>query len=60
MTRTLARLTSLFIGILFFQCSFQGQEFTRMEIGVNTSILPHNRLSSLTDSGLGGRATYNF
>jgi len=60
MPRTLARLTSLFIGILFFQCPFQGQEFTRMEIGVNTSILPHNRLSSLTDSGLGGRATYNF
>jgi hypothetical protein len=60
MLRTLARLISLSIAILFFGCPAQGQEFTRMEIGVNTSILLHNRLSSLTDTGLGGRATYNF
>jgi hypothetical protein len=60
MLRTLARLTSLFIGILVLQCQAHGQQFTRLEIGANTSILPHNRLSSFTDSGLGGRATFNF
>jgi hypothetical protein len=37
-----------------------GQEFTRAEIGVNTSVLYSNRLLTSTDHGIGGRFTYNF
>jgi hypothetical protein len=37
-----------------------GQQFTRTEIGAQTSILFQNRFLSLTDVGLGGRFTYNF
>jgi hypothetical protein len=36
------------------------QDFTRAEIGAETSILFKNRLFSLTDIGFGGRFTYNF
>jgi hypothetical protein len=37
-----------------------GQQFTRAEIGAQTSILFQNRIFSLTDVGVGGRFTYNF
>lgn len=37
-----------------------GQQFTKTEIGVQTSVLFQNRFLSLTDAGLGGRFTYNF
>ncbi|MBZ5494359.1 MAG: hypothetical protein LAO76_25825 [Acidobacteriia bacterium] len=36
------------------------QEFTRAEIGAETSILFQNRIFSLTDVGMGERFTYNF
>jgi hypothetical protein len=44
-------------------CSFgttAAQEFTRTELGLNSSTLFHNRVNSKTDSGLGGRFTYNM
>jgi len=36
------------------------QEFTRTEIGLESSTLFHNRGNIKTDSGLGGRFTYNL
>ncbi|MGH9564753.1 MAG: hypothetical protein ACRD4I_02110 [Candidatus Angelobacter sp.] len=36
------------------------QQFTRAEIGVNTSFLHPNRFLPLTDTGFGGRFTYNL
>lgn len=36
------------------------QEYTKAEIGAQTSVLFQNRLGSLTDVGVGGRFTYNF
>jgi hypothetical protein len=42
-------------------CSLKAQEFTRIEVGVDTSILhPGHPFSSVTDVGVGGRFTYNF
>jgi len=40
-------------------CPAKGQQFTASEIGVDTSIVHPNRLSSFTDAGLGGRFTFN-
>jgi hypothetical protein len=36
------------------------QQFTRTEIGIVTSLLPDNRLLSVTDAGIGARFTYNL
>src|ERR1700756_2555650 len=36
------------------------QEYTRAEIGAQTSVLLQNRFGSVTDTGIGGRFTYNF
>jgi len=40
-------------------CPAKGQQFTASEIGIDTSIVHPNRLSSFTDAGLGGRFTFN-
>src|SRR5215472_12500920 len=36
------------------------QPVTRSEVGINTAILPSNRLGSFTDVGIGLRYTYNI
>lgn len=56
-TRRAVSLVSL--GILLSGAAF-AQEFTRTEIGAETSILLQNRIFSLTDVGIGGRFAYNF
>ncbi|HEY2360383.1 MAG TPA: hypothetical protein VGK36_04670 [Candidatus Angelobacter sp.] len=37
-----------------------GQQFSRVEVGAQTSVLFQNRIFSLTDVGVGGRFTYNL
>lgn len=46
--------------VTLLSCAAIAQEFTRAEIGAETSILLQNRILSHTDVGIGGRFTYNF
>lgn len=48
------------VTITLLSCAAVAQQFTKTEIGAETSILFRNRLVSLTDIGVGGRFTYNF
>lgn len=50
----------LSVTVTLLSCTAIAQEFTRAEVGAETSILFQNRLVSLTDAGIGGRFTYNF
>jgi hypothetical protein len=50
----------LLVTVTLLSCAARAQEFTRAEIGAESSILFQNRFVSLTDVGMGGRFTYNF
>ena len=56
MRRTIYALAVL----VCFQCCLLAQDFTRAELGIESSTLFSNRLTKRTDSGAGGRFTYNF
>jgi hypothetical protein len=56
-SRAVSRLS---VTITLLSCAAIAQEFTRAEIGAESSILFQNRFVSLTDVGIGGRFTYNF
>lgn len=48
------------IGFGFLVLCARAQEFTRTEVGLDTSVIHNNRLGVKTDAGLGARFTYNF
>jgi len=56
MQRTICALAVL----VCLQSSLPAQDFTRSELGIESSTLFQNRLANKLDSGLGGRFTYNF
>lgn len=61
MQRTTNAVLVVFCFLTFWADVADAQEFTRTEIGVDTSILhPSRPFSSFTDAGLGGRFTCNF
>jgi hypothetical protein len=45
---------------VYLQPCLLAQDFTRTELGIESSTLFQNRLANKLDSGLGGRFTYNF
>jgi hypothetical protein len=60
MPRTLSSLCFALTCCMLLAGSVAAQQFTRTEIGLDTSILHGTRLFSLTDAGIGGRFTYNL
>jgi hypothetical protein len=55
-----ARVALVVLCSLYSLAGLQAQEFTRAEFGLESSTLFGNRLQLKTDSGAGGRFTYNL